>query len=66
MTAENQYACHDLSVWNKQKKSHLISQNIFLQSIIYPSEKKKTLLEQAAFWHEVLIETAQGVGLGGL
>ena len=65
MTAENQYACHDLSVWNKRKKSHLISQNIFLHSIIYPSEKKKTVLEQAAFWHEVLIGTAQGVGLGG-
>ena len=37
MTAENQYACHDLSVWNKREKSHLISQNVFLQSILYPS-----------------------------
>ena len=23
ITAENQYACHDLSVWNKRQKSHL-------------------------------------------
>ena len=36
-----EYACHDLSVWNKRQESHLISQNVFLQSIIYPSEKKK-------------------------
>ena len=42
MTAENQYACHDLSVWNKRQKSDLISQNVFLQSKIYSSEKKKT------------------------
>ena len=40
MTAENQYACHDLSVWNKRQQSHLISQNVFFQNIIYPSEKK--------------------------
>ena len=44
MTAENQYACHDLSVWNKRQKSHLISQNVFLQSIIYPSQKKKKII----------------------
>ena len=55
MTTGNQYARHDLSVWNKQQKSHLISQNVFLQNIIYPSEKKKKLLEQAAFWHEVKV-----------
>ena len=35
----------------KQQKSHLLSQNVFLQSIIYPSEEKNTW-EQAAFWHE--------------
>ena len=35
-----QYACHDLSIRNKRQKSHLLSQNVFLQSIIYPSEKK--------------------------
>ena len=46
---------HDLSVWNKQQKSHLVSQNVFLQNIIYLSEKKKKLLEQAAFWHEVKV-----------
>ena len=51
-----EYACHDLSVWNKRQESHLISQNVFLQSIIYPSEKKKKkILEQAAFWHEVKV-----------
>ena len=44
MTEENQYACHNLSVWNKQQKSHLISQNVFPQSIIYPSEKKKKII----------------------
>ena len=36
MPAGNQYARHDLSVWNKQQKSHLVSQNVFLQNIIYP------------------------------
>ena len=40
ITAENQYACNDLSVWNKGQKSHSLSQNFFLQSIIYPPEKK--------------------------
>ena len=40
ITAENQYACHDLSVWNKRQKSNLLSQNVFLQSIIYQSRKK--------------------------
>ena len=29
-------------------KTH-ISQNVFLPSVIYPSEKKKKILEQAAF-----------------
>ena len=33
-------------------KNH-IGQNVFLPSVIYPSEKKK--LEQAAFWHEVKV-----------
>ena len=55
MTTKNQYACHDPSVWNKRQKSHLINQSVYLQSIIYPSEKKKKLLEQAAFWHEVKV-----------
>ena len=36
--AENQYACHDL--WNKRQKSNFLSQKVFLQSIIYSSEKK--------------------------
>ena len=31
------------TVWNKWQKSHLLSQNVFLQSIIYPSEEKKFL-----------------------
>ena len=35
-------------------KPHLLSQNLTLQSIIYPSEKKK-ILEQIAFWHEVKV-----------
>ena len=41
---KNQYACHDLSVWNKRQKSHSISQNVFPPSIIYPSEKKKKII----------------------
>ena len=45
----------DLSVWNKQQKSHSLSQNVFLPSIIYPSEEKKNSLEQAAFWQEVKV-----------
>ena len=28
-------------MWNERQRSHLLSQNVFLQSIIYPSEKKK-------------------------
>ena len=28
ITAENQYACHDLSVLNKRQKSHLLSQSV--------------------------------------
>ena len=31
----------DLSVWNKRQKSHSLSQNVFLPSIIYLSEEKK-------------------------
>ena len=34
-TRENQYARHDKSVWN----SHLPSQNVFLQSVIYSTKK---------------------------
>ena len=36
---------------DRLQKSHLLSQNVFLQSIIYLSEKKNSL-KQAAFWHE--------------
>ena len=32
ITAENQYACYDLSLRNKRQKSHLLSQNLTLQS----------------------------------
>ena len=35
-------------------KPHLLSQNLTLQSIIYPPEKKN-ILEQIAFWHEVKV-----------
>ena len=28
-------------VWNKRQKSNLLSQNIFVQSIVYPTEKNK-------------------------
>ena len=45
-------------MWNKQQKSHLLSQNVFLQSIIYPSDEKNSL-EQAAFWHEVKVVCCQ-------
>ena len=45
ITVENQYGCHDLSVCNNR-------QNVFLQSVIYPSEKNS--FEQA-FWHEVKV-----------
>ena len=31
------------TVWNKRQKSHLLSQNVFLQGTIYPSEKKKII-----------------------
>ena len=40
ITAEN--ACHDLSVWNKRQKSHLLSQNVFFRGIIYPPEPEKS------------------------
>ena len=38
ITAEN--ACHDLSVWNKRQKSHLLSQNVFLQRYNLPAREK--------------------------
>ena len=41
-TRENQYACHDLSVWNiliSGQNSHLPSQNVFLQSVIYSTKR---------------------------
>ena len=41
-------------VWNKRQKSNLLSQNVFVQSIVYPTEKNK-LMEQAAFWIEVKV-----------
>ena len=34
---ENQYACHDLSVWYKRQKSHLLNQNL------EPSRRKKRI-----------------------
>ena len=46
--------CHDLSVWNKRQKSHLLSQNIFLQSIIYPSEKKFIGTSSILAWVKVV------------
>ena len=39
ITAEN--ACHDLSVWNKRQKLHLLSQNVLLRGIIYPPDPEK-------------------------
>ena len=36
---ENQYVCHDLSDEISDKNSPLLSQKVFLRSIIYPSEK---------------------------
>ena len=38
ITAEN--ACHDLSVWNKRQKSHLLRQNVFLQRYNLPAREK--------------------------
>ena len=41
---ENQYACHDLSVWNifikRPKLTFEFRQNVFLQTIIYPTKKR--------------------------
>ena len=51
--AEN--ACHDLSVGNKRQKSHLPCQNVFLRGMYNLPARKKNLLEQAAFWHEVKV-----------
>ena len=50
---ENQYMCHDLSVWNKRQKF------TFAQSKGFPPKhnlpiRENNSLEQAAFWHEVL------------
>ena len=49
---ENQYVCHDLSVWNKQQKF------TFAQSKGFPPKhnlpiRENNSLEQAAFWHKV-------------
>ena len=40
--------------WNKRQKSHLLSQNIFLQSIIYPSEKKFIGTSSILAWVKVV------------
>ena len=49
---ENQYVCHDLSVWNARQKF------AFAQSKRFPPKhnlpiRENNALEQAAFWHEV-------------
>ena len=49
MTAGNQYARHDLSVWNKQQKSHLVSQNVFLQNITTRQRKRKNYWNKQHF-----------------
>ena len=56
-TRENQYACHDLSVWNIFNKRPKF---IFAQSKRLPPkhnlpDKENNSLEQAAFWHEVKV-----------
>ena len=61
ITAKNQYACHDLSVWNKRQKSHFISQNLILPSNLPVREKEKliigtnSILAWARCGHEVKV-----------
>ena len=44
-TRENQYVCHNFSVLNifvvSGQNSHFLSQNVFLQSMIYPTKRKQ-------------------------
>ena len=44
ITADNQYTCHDLSVWNKRQKSHLISENVFLPKHNLPVREKEKII----------------------
>ena len=56
-TRENQYACHDLSVWNifnKRPKFTFAQSKRFLPKHNLP-DRENNSLEQAAFWHEVKV-----------
>ena len=56
-TTGNEQARHDLSpisVKQTAKITFAYSKHRTLQSITYPPEKK-SVLEQAAFWHEVTV-----------
>ena len=44
INADNQYTCHDLSVWNKRQKSHLISENVFLPKHNLPIREKENII----------------------
>ena len=53
-TRENQYACHDLSVWNifnKRPKFTFAQSKRFSPNHNLP-DKENNSLEQVAFWHE--------------
>ena len=56
-TRENQYACHDLSVWNifnKRPKFTFAQSKRFRPKHNLP-DKENNSLEQVAFWHEVKV-----------
>ena len=43
ITAENQYACYDLSLQNKRQKSYLLTKLNPPEQLIYPPEKSRML-----------------------
>ena len=51
---ENQYVCHDLSVWNKRQKFAFAQSKGFRPKHNLPIRENNSL-EQASFWHEVPI-----------
>ena len=53
-TVENQYACQNLSVWNKRQKSNLLSQSVD-SFRAWSTHQTKNSLEQEVFWHEVKV-----------
>ena len=54
ITSDNQYTCHDLSLFNEKENHNFAQSKLTLQHIVY--HQRKNSLEQAAFWHQVKVK----------